>query len=65
LAGTVAKGLTGQVPWAEAGVLVLGALVGAPIGAKVSHRVHADVLRWALAAAIAATAVKMIVQVWG
>jgi uncharacterized membrane protein YfcA len=65
LAGTVAKGVTGQVPWAEAGVLVAGALVGAPLGAKASHHVPADVLRWLLAAAIGATALKMVVQVWG
>lgn len=65
LAGTLAKGLTGQIPWMEAGLLVVGALAGAPIGAKVSHRMPAHVLRWGLALAIGLTAVKMVLQVWG
>jgi uncharacterized membrane protein YfcA len=62
LSGTIAKGLTGQIPWAATAFLVLGALVGAPLGAKVSHRVPARALRWFLAAAIAVTAIKMVWQ---
>lgn len=65
LAGTASKGLTGQIPWAEAGMLVVGALLGAPLGAKASHHVPADVLRWLLAVAIGATALKMVTQLWG
>ena len=65
VAGTLAKGLTGQIPWSAAGILVVGALVGAPLGAKVSSRVPAHVLRWFLATAIGLTALKMVWQVWG
>lgn len=62
LTGTIAKGLTGQIPWQATVWLVLGALIGAPLGAKLSHRIPAKTLRWVLAAAIGLTAVKMIAQ---
>ncbi|MFN3429495.1 MAG: sulfite exporter TauE/SafE family protein, partial [Candidatus Sericytochromatia bacterium] len=62
VSGTIAKALTGQIPWVPAGSLVLGALLGAPLGAKVSHRVPTPLLRWGLAAAIGLTALKMIWQ---
>lgn len=65
LTGTVAKALTGQIPWGPTAFLVAGALAGAPLGAWVSHRVPAGALRWVLAVAIALTAVKMVLQVWG
>jgi uncharacterized membrane protein YfcA len=62
VAGTAAKALTGQIPWAPAGFLVLGALLGAPMGARVSHRVPTQLLRWFLATAIGLTALKMAWQ---
>lgn len=65
LAGTIAKGATGQIPWIATAFLVGGALLGAPLGAKVSHYVPAKGLRWLLATAIGLTAVKMVSQLWG
>ena len=62
VSGTAAKALTGQIPWVPAGFLVLGALLGAPLGAQVSHRVPAQALRWLLAGAIGLTALKMVWQ---
>lgn len=65
LMGTLGKAFTQQIPWVEAGCLVLGALLGAPLGAKVSHRLPVSVLRKLLAATLLVTAVKMIGGLWG
>lgn len=64
-AGTMAKALTHQIPWAPTSFLVVGALVGAPLGAKVSKWLPVNVLRWLLAVVIALTAIKMAAEVWG
>lgn len=64
-AGTIAKALTHQIPWGPTGYLVAGALLGAPLGAKVSKRLPVKALRWTLAVVIALTAIKMATEVWG
>lgn len=61
--GAVAKLVTGQVIVALAAALVAGALPGAWVGAGVSRRVPARRLRLALALLVAATAVRMLVDV--
>lgn len=62
ITGTVGKALAHQIPWREAIFLVAGALMGAPLGAKVSHRLPVGVLRKLLAVTILVTAVRMIVE---
>ncbi len=63
LMGTLGKALAHQIPWQESIFLVLGALVGAPQGAKVSHRLPVSVLRKLLAATILVTALRMVYEV--
>jgi len=58
-AGTVGKVATGQVDFALAVPLVLGALLGAHVGGKWSHRIPAKALRAALALVIALSAARM------
>lgn len=60
LMGTFGKAVTGQVLWLPAFLTVLGALPGAPLGASLSHRLDARVLRWLLALLIAAAALRML-----
>lgn len=59
-AGFVGKAVTGQVPLWEAVVLLLGSLVGAPLGGWVSRRVPVGALRAVLAAIIAI----VMLRVW-
>jgi uncharacterized membrane protein YfcA len=61
----IAKAATQQIPWAPTLYLVLGSLVGAPVGAAVSKKLSVVWLRWILTAAIVATALRMAIQVWG
>jgi uncharacterized membrane protein YfcA len=63
LMGTVGKALAHQIPWQESIFLALGALVGAPQGAKVSHRLPVGVLRKLLAATILVTALRMVYEI--
>lgn len=58
--GFLGKAVTGQVLWFPALLTVLGALPAAPLGASISHRLDAKVLRWFLAILIAAAAVRMV-----
>lgn len=58
--GLLGKAVTGQVLWLPALLTVVGALPGALLGASISHRLDAKVLRWLLAILIAAAAVRMV-----
>ncbi len=60
--GMLGKAAAGQVLWTPALMAVLGALAGAPLGAALSHRLDAKVLRWSMAFLIAAAAVRMVVS---
>lgn len=64
LMGTLGKALAHQIPWAAAIFLVVGALAGAPLGAKISHRLPVGVLRKLLAATIGVTAIKMVLELF-
>lgn len=64
LMGTLGKALNHQIPWESAIFLVAGVLVGAPLGAKASHRLPVGVLRKLLAATIVVTAVKMVYELF-
>ncbi len=61
--GFMGKALTAQVPLWPALVVVVGSLLGAPLGARVSHRAPVNVLRAALAALIALVTVRVWVDV--
>ncbi|MNT76548.1 Sulfite exporter TauE/SafE [compost metagenome] len=63
LSATATKALTGQIPYAQAALLVAGALAGSPLGARASLRAPVKALRWAMALVIGATAVKMTLDV--
>jgi len=58
-AGTIGKVATGQVPFAMAGALLIGAVPVATAGAWVSKRTKTRHLRWLLAMIISATAIKI------
>ena len=64
-AGMLGKAVTGQIPWLPAGWLVLGSLLGTPLGAWVSHRTPVKTLRWVLAGLIALVGIRMMAQVAG
>jgi uncharacterized membrane protein YfcA len=58
-AGLAGKAATGQIPFVPALVLVLAAIPAARLGAAVGKRSNTKILRWALAALIMMTAVKV------
>lgn len=62
LMGTIGKAVTGQILWSEAAWVVGGALLGAPLGAALSHRLHGKILQWLLAAAILGSGSRMLWQ---
>lgn len=62
LMGMLGKAIAGQIPWNLAAFLVVGAVAGSPLGARLSHLVPGHVLRWLLAGAIALAAVKMVLE---
>jgi uncharacterized membrane protein YfcA len=64
-AGLAGKVLANQVDWFLAGLLVLGALPGARLGAAVSRRVSTSGLVVALGAVVAVVAVRMWLEVLG
>lgn len=65
ISATLAKAFTGQIPWQQTVLLVAGAVLGAPLGSKVSHHAPVKALRWVMALVLGATAVKMALDVWG
>lgn len=62
LAGSIGKLATGQIDFTLALFCVSGALIGAQLGGRFSVRTGRLVLRWALAALIAATAIRMSID---
>ena len=58
-AGTIGKVATGQVPFAMAAALLIGAVPVAKAGAWMSKRTKTQYLRWLLAMIISATAIKI------
>jgi len=63
--GTIGKAVSGQIPWAQTAFLVVGSMAGAPLGAKTSHRLNVQSLRWMLAGLIALTAGNMLWKLRG
>jgi uncharacterized membrane protein YfcA len=63
LMGTLGKAMAHQIPWRESGFLVLGALAGAPLGARLSHRLPVSWLRKLLAVTLLVTAWRMIAEI--
>jgi len=62
-AGMIGKVATGQVPYLMALPLILGAIPAARFGSMVGKKTTTPVLRWLLAAIIAATAVKVLIGI--
>ncbi|EGK08440.1 sulfite exporter TauE/SafE family protein [Kroppenstedtia eburnea] len=60
IGGTLGKVMTGQVLWGPSVLLVIGSLIGAPVGAIIGKKTNTRILQYALAVLILATAV----QVW-
>lgn len=61
--GTIGKMATGQIFWPAALALVVGTVPGAQLGGGVSKKVNTKYLRFAIAAIIAITGIKMWSQV--
>jgi uncharacterized membrane protein YfcA len=57
--GVVGKISAGHIPVIPTLFVILGSLIGAPIGSKVSSRINVSILRYGLVILIAATAVKI------
>jgi uncharacterized protein len=62
--GFLGKLVTAQIPLWPAVAVVIGALAGAPIGARVSKRAPIDALRAALALVIGAVAVRVWIDIF-
>ena len=59
LTGVLGKALTAQIPLGPAGAVMLGSLVGAGVGSRISRRVPVRVLRLVLAGLVALVAVRV------
>ena len=59
LTGVLGKALTAQIPLGPAAVVVLGSLVGAWLGSRVSRRIPVRVLRLVLAGLVALVAIRV------
>lgn len=59
IGGAIGKIYAGHIPMLPTLVTVIGSLIGAPFGSKVSKRVNVKYLRWGLILLIALTAVKI------
>jgi uncharacterized membrane protein YfcA len=57
--GVLGKALTAQIPLGPAGAVVLGSLLGAGLGSRVSRRVPVRVLRLVLAGLVALVAIRV------
>lgn len=57
--GSAGKILTGQVDYGPALIMIIASILAAPLGARVSKLMNTKVLQWILAVIIAATAVKL------
>jgi len=64
-AGMIGKVATGQVPFAMAAALLIGAIPVAKAGAMVGNKTKTLYLRWLLAAIISATAIKILFEIFG
>ena len=59
MTGFAGKLVTGQIPWGPAALLVLGAMPGAHLGARLSRRLSGDRLRRALLVVVTLTALRV------
>ena len=63
IGGSIGKVLTGQVDYWPAFIMIIASLLAAPLGAKIGQKMNVRVLQWLLATMIAATAVKIWVDI--
>lgn len=63
IGGSIGKVLTGQVDYWPAFIMIIASLIAAPLGAKIGQKMNVRVLQWLLATMIAATAVKIWVDI--
>lgn len=59
IGGTVGKVMTGQVDYWPAFIMIIASVLAAPLGAKISRKMNTKVLQLSLALLIAATAIKI------
>lgn len=62
IGGSVGKVVTGQVDYFPAFIMIVASIIAAPLGAKLGQKMNVNVLQWLLAVMIAATAVKIWVD---
>ena len=62
MSSTLSYAISGEVDWAVAGLLALGAIGGAVLGTKLLHSLPERVLGWAFAALLVATAVRLLLD---
>jgi len=63
-AGMIGKTATGQIPFAMAAALIIGAIPVAKAGAMLSKKTKTHYLRWLLAGIISATAIKIWMDIF-
>lgn len=63
IGGTVGKVMTGQVDYVPAAIMVVASILAAPLGAKMGQKMNTKVLQAILAVLIAATAIKIWVDI--
>ncbi|MEE1132291.1 MAG: sulfite exporter TauE/SafE family protein [Caryophanon sp.] len=59
IGGSVGKIVTGQVEYFPAIIMIIASIIAAPLGVKLGQKMNVNVLQWLLAVMIAATAVKI------
>lgn len=59
IGGTIGKIMTGHILWGEAGILIIGSLLGATVGAKTGQNASRGFLQGTLAVLIILTALKI------
>ena len=63
-AGMIGKTATGQIPFAMAAAVVIGAVPLAKAGAVLGRKTKTEYLRWLLAAIISATAIRILLDIF-
>ena len=63
IGGSVGKIITGQIDYWPAFIMIIASIIAAPLGAKAGQKMNVKILQWLLATMIAATAVKIWIDI--